>query len=218
LNELPLYLLGRPRAVRTKLILAIAVASLIVFGCAKKEDSAATPKGAVRKFLESMLELDKAKFTGSLTGTETELKAASVYIDYMIAVKDFKQAVIDKYGISGWAHFENDGGAKLSVDMTDNRDKLDSLKVVIDGDKAACTMPGEAKVVNLLRKDGLWYVDVSDVVMTGGVDLEKFIGMWTRMTGLIKEKQQRIGQPDVTAMSLDMELGKDIMQVLMGNR
>jgi len=203
---------------KRKLILTIAVVSLAIFGCAKKEDSAATPKDAVRKFLEGMLELDRAKFMGSLTGAETELKAASVYIDYMIAVKDFKQAVIDKYGISGWAHFENDGGAKLSVDMTDNRDKLDSLKVVIDGDKAACTLPGEAKTVNLLRKDGLWYVDVSDVVTTGGVDLGKFVEMWTKMTELIKKKQQRVGQPDVTAQSLDMELGKEIMPVLMGNR
>lgn len=203
---------------RTKLILTIVVVSLAVFGCAKKGDSAATPKDAVTKFLEGMLELDKAKFTGSLTGTETEMKAASVYIDYMIAVRDFKQAVIDKYGISGWAHFENDGGAKLSLDMTDNRDRLDSIKVAIDGDKATCTMPGETKAVNLLRKGGVWYVDVSDVVQTGGVDLDKFIGMWTRLTELIKEKQRRIGQPGVTAMSLDMELGNEIMPVLMGNR
>ena len=203
---------------KTKSILTIAVVSLVVFGCAKKEDSAATPKEAVSKFLEGMLELDKAKFTGSLTGTETELKAASVYIDYMIAVKDFKQAVIDNYGISGWAHFENDGGAKLSLNMTDNRDKLDSMKVVVDGDRATCTMPGEAKAVNLLRKDGLWYVDVSDVITTGGVDLDKFIGMWTRMTELIKKKQQRVGQSGVTAQSLDMELGNELMPVLMGNR
>jgi len=203
---------------KTKLILTIAIVSLTVFGCAKKEDSAATPKDAMRKFLEGMLEFDKAKFTGSLTGTEQELKAASVYIDYMIAVRDFKQAVIDKYGASGWAHFENDGGAKLSLDMTDNRDKLDSMKVVIDGDKAACTMPGEAKAVNLLRKNGLWYVDVSDVITTGGVDLGKFIEMWTKMAKLIKGKQQRIGQAGVTAQSLDMELGNELMPILMGNR
>ncbi len=203
---------------RTKLILTIVVVSLIVSGCSKKQDSAATPKDAVSKLFEGMLEFDKAKFTGSLTGTKTELKAASVFIDYMIAVRDFKQAVIDKYGTSGWAHFENQGGAKLSLNMTDNRDKLDSMKVEIDSDKAVCTMPGEAKAVNLLRKNGVWYVNVSDVVTTGGVDLEKFIGTWTKMAELIKGKQQRIGQPGVTAQSLDMELGNEMMPILMGNR
>ena len=203
---------------RTKLILTIVVLSLIVSGCSKKQDPAATPKDAMSKFFEGMLEFDKAKFTGSLTGTKTELKAASVFMDYMIALRDFKEAVIDKYGASGWAHFENQGGAKLSLNMTDNRDKLDSMKVEIDGDKAVCTVPGEAKAVNLLRKNGVWYVKVSDVVTTGGVGLEKFIGTWTKMAELIKGKQQRIGQPGVTAQSLDMELGNEMMPILMGNR
>ncbi|MHC4657091.1 MAG: hypothetical protein ACYS91_19060 [Planctomycetota bacterium] len=203
---------------RTKLILTIAVVSLIVTGCSKKQDSAATPKDAVNKLFEGMLEFDKAKFTGSLTGTKTELKAASVFMDYMIAVRDFKEAVIDKYGTSGWAHFEKQGGAKLSLNMTDNRDKMDSMKVEIDGDKAVCTMPGEAKGVNLLRKNGVWYVNVSDVVTTGGVDLETFIGTWTKMAELIKAKQQRIGKTGVTAQSLDMELGTEMMPILTGNR
>jgi len=203
---------------RTKLILTIVVISLIVSGCSKKQDSAATPKEAVSKLFEGMLEFDKAKFTGSLTGTKTEMKAASVFIDYMISLRDFKQAVIDKYGTSGWAHFENQGGAKLSLEMTDKRDKLDSMKVEIDGDKAVCTMPGEAKAVNLLRKNGVWYVNASDVVTTGGVGLEKFIGTWTKMTEIIKAQQQRIGKPGVTAQSLDIELGNEMMPILMGNR
>jgi hypothetical protein len=170
------------------------------------------------RFIEGMLEFDKAKFMGSLTGTEMEMKAASAFIDYMIALRDFKQAVIDKYGTSGWAHFEKQGGAKLSMDMTDNRDKLDSMKVEIEGDKAVCTMPGETKAVNLVRRNGVWYVSVSNIVTTGGASHEKFIETWTKMTELIKSKQRRIGQPGVTAQSLDMELGNEMMPILMGNR
>lgn len=203
---------------RTKLVLTIVVVSLIVCGCSKKQDTAATPKDAMRNFLDGMLEFDKAKFMGSLTGSKTEQKAASVFMDYMIAVRDFKEAVIDKYGTSGWSHFEKQGGAKLSLDMTDNRDKLDSMKVAIDGDKAVCTMPGFDKPLTLLCKNGVWYVNVSDVVTTGGTDIEKFIETWTKMNKLIKSKQRRIGQPGVTAQSLDMELGNELMPILMGNR
>jgi hypothetical protein len=170
------------------------------------------------KFIEGILEFDKAKFMGSLTGTEMEMKAASAFMDYMISVSDFKEAVIDKYGSSGWAHFEKEGGAKLSLDMTDNRDKLDSMKVEIEGDKAVCTMPGEAKAVNLLRKNGVWYVNASNVVTTGGMSHEKFIETWTKMNELIKSKQRRIGQPGVTAQSLDMELGNEMIAILTGNR
>lgn len=203
---------------RIKLILTIVVVSLTVTSCSKKHDSAATPKDAMSKFLEGMLEFDKAKFMDSLTGTKTELKSASVFMDYMIAVRDFKEAVIDKYGTSGWAHFVNEGGAKLSLNMTDNRNQLDSMKVEIDGDKAVCTMPGFDKPVTLLRKNGVWYVNVSDIVTTGGVDNEKFIETWTKMNKLIKSKQRRIGQPGVTAQSLDVELGNELMPILMGNR
>jgi urease beta subunit len=202
----------------TKLILTIVVVSLIVCGCGKKQESAATPKDAMSKFIEGILEFDKAKFMGSLTGTEMEMKAASAFMDYMISVSDFKEAVIDKYGSSGWAHFEKEGGAKLSLDMTDNRDKLDSMKVEIEGDKAVCTMPGEAKAVNLLRKNGVWYVNASNVVTTGGMSHEKFIETWTKMNELIKSKQRRIGQPGVTAQSLDMELGNEMIAILTGNR
>jgi len=42
--------------------------------------------------------------------------------------------------------------------------------------------------------------------------------MWTGMTELIRKKQQRIGQPGVTAQSLDMELGKELLNVLTANR
>lgn len=203
---------------RTKLILTIVAVSLMVCGCSKKQGTAATPKDAMSSFLEGMLEFDKAKFMGSLTGSKSEMKAASVFMDYMIALKDFKQAVIDKYGTAGWAHFEKQGGAKLSLNMTDNRDKLDSAKVEINGDKAVCTVPGEDKPVNLLCRNGLWYVNVSDVVTTGGASLEKFIETWTKMAELIKSKQRRIGQPGVTAQSLDMELGNEMVPILMGNR
>ncbi len=203
---------------RTKLILTIFVMSLIVSGCSNKQDSAAAPKEAVSNFLEGMLEYDKGKFMGSLTGSETELKAASVYIDYIIAFRDFKQAVIDKYGTSGWAHFENEGGAQLSLEMPDTRDQLDSMTVEIDGDKAVCTMPGLTKALNLLRKNGVWYVNVGEIMTRDGMDNEKFIGTCTKMTELIKRKQRRIGQPGVTAQSLDMELGNELMPILMGNR
>lgn len=203
---------------KTQLILTIVAVSLIVCSCSKKQGPAATPKDAISNLFEGMLEFDKTKFTASLTGTEEEMKAASAFIDYMIAVRDFKQAVIDKYGTSGWAHFEQQGGAKLSLDMTDQRDKLDSMKVEIDGDKAVCTIPGQPKAVTLLRKNGVWYVNVSDVVTTGGMDLEKFIETWTKMTELIKSKQRRIGQPGVTAQSLDIELGNEMMPILIGNR
>ncbi len=199
------------------LILGLVLTTLAP-GCSRKQGSQATPKDAVKKFAEGFMEFDKAKVMASVTGDKLELEALSVFMDYMIAVKDFKKAVTNQYGASGWAHFENEGGAKLSLNLTDNRDKLDSAKIEVNNDNATCTIPGEAQVLNLSRKNGLWYVDAGNALATDGADLKNFVRMWTGMTELIRKKQQRIGQPGVTAQSLDMELGKELLNVLTTNR
>ena len=187
-------------------------------GCSRKQGSQATPKDAVKKFSEGFMELDKAKVMASVTGDKLELEALSVFMDYIITVQDFKKAVINQYGASGWAHFENEGGAKLSLDLTDNRDKLDSAKIEVNNNKATCTIPGEAQVMNLSRNNGVWYVDAGSALASGGTDIKKFIRMWSGMTDLIKKKQQRIGQSGVTAQSLDKELGNELLTILMTNR
>jgi hypothetical protein len=137
-------------------------------------------------------------------------------MDYVIAVSAFKKAVIKEYGPSGWSHFENEGGAKLSMDLAANRDKLDSAKIEITADKASCTVPGEEQVLHFSRKNGSWYVEAGMFVNTGGVDSRKFISMWKQMTELIKKKQKRIGQAGVTAESSDMELGAEMVSILLG--
>ena len=152
------------------------------------------------------------------THTDAELEAASVLMDYFIAVGNFKKAVIKEYGPSGWSHFENEGGAKLSMDLAANRDKLDSAKIEVTGDKASCTVPGEAQVMHFSRKNGLWHVEAGMFVNTGRVDSRKFTTMWKQMTELIRRKQKRIGQAGVTAESLDMELGRQLMHILMSSR
>lgn len=206
---------------KVRLAVAIVAASLIASGCSKKQgsqESQATPRDAVGKFIDALLEFDKAKYMSLLTGDELELKAASTFMDYLIAVRDFKKAVIDAYGVSGWAHFENEGGAKLSLDMSDTREKLDSMQVRIEGEKATCTVPGEAQVMHLSRRNGMWYVDAGGAISTGGTSLAKFIKTWSEMADAVREKQRRIGQPGVTAPSLDKELGDEILKILMSNR
>lgn len=49
------------RAMKAKLVLAIAVVSFMAAGCAGKEEgSQTTPKGALIKCLEALVEMDKA--------------------------------------------------------------------------------------------------------------------------------------------------------------
>jgi len=203
---------------KTMFYWVVALYALGTLGCGKRMESQATPREALDTLFDSMVELDKAKYMSLLTGTDEELEAASVLMDYFIAVSDFKKAIVKEYGTASWSHFENEGGAQLSMDLAGTKDKLDSTKIEVKSDKALCTVPGEPQVMHLSQKNGLWYIDAGKLVNTSGVDSRKFITMWKQMTELIKRKQKRIGQPRVTAESLDMELGRELVNILMRDR
>ena len=189
----------------------LAVATI---GCGKKE----TPRDTVNTLYDSIVDLDKSRFMSVLRGTDAELEAASVLMDYFIAISDFRKAVEKEYGSKGWAHFENEGGARLSVDLAERKEKLDAAKIDVTGDKASCTVPGEVQVMDLCRKDGMWYIEAGTLVNTGGMDTSTFTTTWKQMTELIKSKQQRVGQPGVTAESLDEEMGRELIQILMASQ
>jgi hypothetical protein len=188
-------------------------------GCGGKAKTAAgqaTPVAAVRKWATCMLEFDKAGFMESLTGSKTELRAAEAFMDYLCTLKDFKDAVVKSYGERGWRAFEQEGGAKLSLNLSDNRQQLDKAQWKVSGDSAEGSLPGESKVLHLTRKSGRWCIHAKDILTGGDGDLEKFASTWSRLAALLREKKRRIGQPGVTAESLDKELGADMLPILLG--
>jgi hypothetical protein len=213
-----MYCYKEDKTMKIKILLVLCLFSAaFLSACKNKQEAQATPIGAVKIFSDGFMELDKDKVMASVTGDKPQLEALSVFMDYIIAVQDFKQAVIQEYGASGWEYFESEGGAKLSLDMTDNRKMLDSAKIEINGDKAVCNIPGETQPMTLYRQNGLWYVDAGAAITTNGTDTKKFIRTWSSMVDIIKKKKSRIGQPGITAQSLDQELGAEMLPVLMGN-
>lgn len=208
--------MGRP-VLSSVLLAACLVPGLT--GCRGKRAAAgsqSTPAAAVRKWSTCTLEFDKAGFMECLTGSETELRAAEAFVDYLCALKDFKDAVVKAYGKQGWRVFEQEGGAKLSLNLSDNRQQLHKAQWKVSGDTAEGKLPGESKVLHLTRKSGLWYIHAEDILTGSGGDLEKFASTWSRLAALLREKKRRIGQPGVTAESLDKELGADVLPILLG--
>ncbi len=202
---------------KTKIILTMAVVSMIPAGCSSKKEKQATPKETINEMIDALLACDKAKYMSILSGSEQELKAAETFIDYVTAVRDLKQAVVNEYGDSGWAYFENEGGAKLSMNLNESKEKLDSAKIEINGDTATCRVEGETRVMHLHRRDGKWYVDAGDMVVTDNMSTDKFVGTFSKLTEAINRQRQRVGQAGVTAQSLDVELGREMMKILMNS-
>ncbi len=203
---------------RNKIISIFFVAILIVFpGCDLEQTSQDTPQNAVRKFMDGYIRLNKAKVISSVTGSKTEIEALTAYMDYMIAFRSFKKAVVAKYGKSGWSYFEKEGGAKLTLNLKPNGMNLSAAEMEIRKNKATCSFPDKSLTIRLYRKKGSWYVSARDVLETDGMSLRKFTAMWNSVTNVIKTKQMKIGQPDVTAQSLDVEMGAELSAVLIRN-
>lgn len=201
-----------------KMIAILIIAGLTAFsGCDLEQTSQETPEDAVRKFVDGYVRLNKAKVLSSVTGSKAEIEALSVYMDYMITFGSFKKAVVSKYGKSGWSYFEKDGGAKLTLNLKPNGLNLNAAAMEVKKDKATCTFPDKSGILRLHLKNGFWYVDAGDVLETEGMSLRKFTSMWKSVTNVIKAKQLKIGQPDVTAQSLDVEMGAELSAVLIRN-
>jgi hypothetical protein len=191
----------------------LAVATI---GCGKKGASQATPRDTLNTLYDSIVDLDKSRYMSVLHGTDAELEAASVMMDYFIAISDFRKAVEKEYGSTGWEHFEQEGGARLSVDLAESKEKLDTAEIEVTGEEASCKIPGEEQqAMDLCQKNGLWYIEAGTLVNTGGTDRNRFTTTWKQMTELIKRKQKKVGQPGVTAESLDAEMGRELIQILM---
>jgi hypothetical protein len=185
-------------------------------GKAKTAASQATPAAAARRWATCMLEFDKSGYMECLTGSKAELTAAEAFMDYLCALKDFKDAVIKAYGERGWRAFEQAGGAKLSLELADNRQQLAKAQWKVSGDSAEGRLPGESQVLHLTRKSGRWHIHAKDILTGGAGDLEKFASTWSRLGGLLREKKRRIGKAGVTAESLDKELGAEMLPILLG--
>lgn len=200
---------------RIKIIMMLFVVGVLFYsGCDLEQTSQATPEDAVRKFMNGYVRLNKAKVLSSVTGSKSEIEALSVYMDYMIALRDFKKSMIAEYGKSGWSYFEKEGGARLTLNMKPNGINLSTANIKMRKNKATFVFPEESVTLRLYLKESRWYVDAADVLETEGMSLRKFIAMWKSVTNVIKAKQQKIGQPDVTAQSLDVEMGAELSSVL----
>jgi len=182
-------------------------------GCGGGSDGQSTPEGVVRKMTTAVVEMDKEDFVACLTGTPTEMRAANAFMDFLVAGKEFKEAMIEAYGEKAWADFQDPRGARLTTEVTDNRGELHKVKYDVKGDTAVCTFPEGSQRIHLVRKDGRWYVQVRDIITAKG-PLEKATEFWEKTAAFIRRSKARIGKPGVTAESLDDEMGRGFMKIM----
>jgi len=193
-----------------KKTLALSLLAFGIVSCSRPYESEglSTPKGAAYESFSALNRLDEAKLLASVVGSQEELKRLVANIHFLAAIRDLRAAVIREYGNSGWAHFEEEGGAVLTLSVSTDLDALKDLPVEVDGDTATI---GD---LTLHQRNGAWYSEAEAFFAAGDFDAPSLM----ELSKLLQTKLAKIGQEGVTAQTLDLEIGKEMTPIALRGR
>jgi hypothetical protein len=170
-----------------------------------------TPQDTVKIFTNSMAQFDKAKYLSVIHGDPQAKIVTEITFDYLSAMNDFETAFSAEYGPEVTKKFfltlTSDGLAAL-------QDSMELMNIEINGDQAVCTIPGEEKTWQLIRKNGLWFVDVSLMFSYTPEETFRLTNMWSEMIDMIRVMQKKVGLPAVTAQVLYEEFDQRRNEIL----
>ena len=187
----------------TKTIAVLLAASLlVVVGCGAPE--AKTPKDAAVNFVKSIHNGDKALFLASVDIEDKEL--AEAMFDTMAPMLDFAKAFEKEYG--------KDKLEGMSMDEVPTVEEVTGkIEIKEDGDKATGTLPGKDDPIRLIKKDGVWKVDMSKD-MPSAAERDQVMKMAKAMGDAVQKAKERIGKD--SAEDVMKVLGAAMMAAMMG--
>lgn len=187
----------------TKTIAVLLAASLlVVVGCGTPE--AKTPKDAAVNFVKSLHSGDKDLFLASVSIDDKEL--AEAMFDTMAPMLDFAKAFEAEYGKDKMEGM-NLGDIPTVAEVTDK------LEIKEDGDKATGKLPGKDDPIELIKKDGIWKVDLAKD-MPSAAEREQVMKMAKAMGDAVGKAKERIGKD--SAEDVMKALGAAMMAAMMG--
>ncbi len=187
-------------------------------GCGGGGDTAKTPMEAIENFRRAILDKDADAMKACFHTTENTEKMVAAMADFMIAATEFEEAMVAEYG--------DDAAKDMKGGMKELKDENWVEKVTIEekGDTAVARMEGKNQPMNLVKKDGAWYIDAAGMAgPTGGKkdltaeDAEKAAGMMTTMGEAMKKVGKNIGTEGYTAEKINEEMGTAMMEAMMGS-
>ena len=214
---------------KTKIFINLSIIALIITGCGSDDPAAEnpttvaysqdTPKESLKTFFESFADGDREKFRAVTTGADSVVNIMGNMVDFAAEMKAFEKAAIDEYGENAWQEINQSGVANSMAPDAEFKkmlENVDAAEITIDGDNASCTVPDEDPF-NLIKKDGKWFIDLDQLFGTE-TDTQELSGMselMPQMVNAVTEVRQTIGQPNVTPQTLNEEMSKRMMTIIM---
>ena len=134
---------------------ALVLCLLAAAGCGGKK--AKSPKDAAKNFGNSLLKNDKDLFLSSVYYGDADKELVEAQFEMMAAMTEFVVKFEKAYGTGKFK------GSKPVITEED----LENLEVEGSGDTAVARSPAGGEDINLIKKDGIWYVDISDAMPEG---------------------------------------------------
>ncbi len=188
------------------MVVLVAGMAMFAIGCGGGgAKDAKTPKEACVNMTEAVETGDEALFL-SAVHTEDEEMAKAMF-GQISAMYDYSKKFEAEYGKA-----PGKGGKKMPT----SKDVAEKVKIKEDGDKAVATMPGQSGDMDLVKKDGVWKVDISKGTPTGA-EKEKALKMSKTMADVVKEVTGKIGTEGYTAEKIEKELGAAMMKAMMSS-
>ena len=176
----------------------------LTIGCGSKKSD--TPKEAVANHAKAIESGDKDLFLASAeVGDE---KVAVALFEFMSETYAFEKKIEDEYG---------EGKLGDSEEKSITSEEVESkVKIEEKGDTATATWPGRTVPMQLVKKDGCWKVDLSQITPKGE-NSELAIRNYTIMAETTKKASKKIGKKGYTAEKILTELNKEVMAAMVSD-
>ena len=177
--------------------------------------SARTPKEALVNLGAAIEAGDSDAFIACFDASEKEEEMLGIVADFMSTAKDFEAEMVKAYGRDS---VKQQGQMKMGAgSMAALADKklLDEATIKVTGDTATATMEGEKEPLKLVKKGGVWKVNVADLNMGDEKQAKMVLMMLDAMSKAMAGARKNIGKPDYDAKKINEEIRKAMMGSMM---
>lgn len=195
----------------TNRILTAALGILVILhltaGCQKPSPTsgAQSPKAWFQEMMGAIEEADEDRYRAVLVGPPAAIDYHVANFDFLTAASALKQAVTASFGEEGWSRFQDDDGAKVTFEMLMTPERLEKLRIEIDGDIANCFVGPEGGSLPLFRNQGRWFAR-ADYGIPQEFPLARETHRFRETARILRAQLLRLESSTVTLDELDREI------------
>ena len=170
---------------------------------------AKTPKEAVANMSKALQSLNKDQFLAAAYLGDGGKELGEAMFGVVSAMMSFGKDMEKAYG-------KDAGGETLKDAPIFTDEELAKLEIKEEGDKASTKNPKDGKPMPLIKKDGVWLVDITEG-MPPAAERAKFLKQSKAMVDGINKVRAKIGAAGMTKEKLNEELMGAMMAASMAD-